>query len=92
MWAPKRYRKYSDNFIMELRRLKQDLKKLKKEKGFVRGTKGNSLTIETIIQDLEGVARMTARTLIDSGSTGSCIDSGFVTKCGFTTQDRKSVV
>ena len=74
---------------MELRCLKQDLevkvlKKLKREKGFVRGTKGNSLTIKTIIQDLEGVARMMARTMIDSGSTGSCIDSGFPTKYGFT--------
>ena len=90
VWAPKRYREYSDDFVTELRRLKQDLgvevlKKLKKEKGFVRGTKGNSLTIETIIQDLEGVAKTTARTLIDSGSTGSCIDSGFATKYGFTT-------
>ena len=90
VWAPKRYREYSDDFVMELRRLKQDLgvevlKKLKKEKGFVRGTKGNSLTIETIIQDLEGVAKTTARTLIDSRSTGSCIDSGFAAKYGFTT-------
>ena len=64
VWAPKRYREYSNGFITELRRLKQDLgvevlKKLKQEKGFVRGTKGNSLTIETIIQDLEGVARRT---------------------------------
>ena len=90
VWAPKRYREYSDDFITELRRLKQDLgvevlKKLKREKGFVRGTKGNSLTVETVIQDLEGVAKTTARTLIDSGSTGSCIDSGFATKYGFTT-------
>ena len=62
VWAPKRCREYSDDFVTELRRLKQDLgveflKKLKKEKGFVRGTKGNSLTVETVIQDLEEVAR-----------------------------------
>ena len=29
------------------------------------------------------MARTTARTLIDSGSTGSCVDSGFVTRHGF---------
>ena len=90
VWAPKRYREYSDDFVTELRRLKQDLgvevmTKLKREKGFVRGTKGNSLTVETVIQDLEGVAKTTARTLIDSGSTGSCIDSGFAAKYSFTT-------
>ena len=42
VWAPKRYREYSDDFVMELRRLKQDLgvevlKKLKRERGSSEG-------------------------------------------------------
>ena len=61
------------------------LKKLKREKGYIRVTKGNSLTIKAGIQDLEGITRTTARTLIDSGSMGSCIDSGFIKRHGFTT-------
>ena len=75
VWAPKRYKEYSKDFMMESWCLKQSLgvkvlKKLKWEKGFIRGMKRNSLIIETIIQDLEGVPRTTAKTLIDSGSTG----------------------
>ena len=90
VWAPKREREYSDSFIKELRRLDQPtgvevLKTLKKGKGYVRGTRGNSLTIKVVLQNLEGTRAVTARTLVDSGSTGSCIDRKFVEEHGLTT-------
>ena len=90
VWAPKREREYSDSFIKELRRLDQPtgveiLKTLKRGKGYVRGTRGNSLTIEVVLQNLEGTRTVTARTLVDSGSTGSCIDRRFIEEHGLTT-------
>ena len=52
---------------MELQHLKQPvgieiLKKLKKKRGYVNGTKGNSLTVKAIIQDPEEVAGKMAGT------------------------------
>ena len=39
------------------------LKTLKRGKGYVRGTRGNSLTIEVVLQNLEGMRAVMARTL-----------------------------
>ena len=53
--------------------------------GYIRGTRGNSLTIEVILQNLEGMRAVMARMLMNSGNTRSCIDCKFIEEHGLTT-------
>jgi len=70
--------------IAELNALLDDniiltLNKLKEPKKYIRGTGGQQLNVKTQIQMLDDRRTFAVTTLIDSGCTGNCIDSGFVT-------------
>ena len=80
-WAGSRKREVQESTIRELKAAEQGaavhaLKELKQNKGHFRGMKGRSFVINLGI--ITGEQMISARALIDSGCTRSCIDEGFI--------------
>ena len=72
-----------DQMVLAIRELNNDdaittIKSLKRNKKFVRGTKGQDLKLSIIIENIENNNQITANGLLDSGATGSCINRDFV--------------
>jgi len=79
-WMPdKREREATDQMVLAIRKLANDdaitaIKSLKRNKKFVRGTKGQDLKLSVVVENIENDNRITANALLDSGATGSCIN------------------
>jgi hypothetical protein len=54
-------------------------------KRFIRGHKGNQLDINLVATTLDNGRKFEIQALLDSGCTGSCIDSKWVKDKGITT-------
>jgi hypothetical protein len=79
----KRSKEVSHETIVELNALSDDnvilaLNELKEPKKYIRGTGGQQLSLKTQIRTLDDRRTFAVTALVDSGSTGSCIDSDFV--------------
>jgi hypothetical protein len=80
----KRSKEVSHEIIAELNALSDEnvilaLDELKEPKKYIRGTGGQQLNLKTQIRMLDNRRTFAVTALIDSGCTGNCIDSGFVT-------------
>ena len=79
-WMPNRRElEATEATIMALRELDHNdaiiaIKSLKRHKKFVRGTKGQDLKLNVIVENIENDNRIKANALLDSGATGSCIN------------------
>ena len=62
------------------------IKSLKCNKKFVRGTKGQDLKLNVIIENIKNNNQITANTLLDSGAMGSCVNRDFVEHHNLTIQ------
>ena len=85
-WAnARRHREVNDLTIRQINSLPEDqavsaLYELRKAHAFVRGTNGSQLELQTIVQTSHAKQHIDARTLIDSGCQGSCVDIKFARK------------
>jgi hypothetical protein len=62
------------------------LEELKEPKKYIRGTGGQQLNLTAQLKMLDDRRTFAITTLIDSGCTGNCIDSGFITDQNITTK------
>ena len=79
----KRHPEIDEELINHLKGLTKEqlteaVAELRKPKKFIRGTRGNQLSVPIIIQTEDMVTQFAVTGLIDSGCTGSCIDIGLV--------------
>ncbi|KAJ3819311.1 hypothetical protein F5880DRAFT_1489894, partial [Lentinula raphanica] len=92
-WMPSsRVREASEETVTEIRSLNwkkavEAVKSLKGKKSYVRGTRGKSLRLPVIVETLEDNRQIVTQGLLDSGATGSCIDSEFVKRHRIPTKD-----
>lgn len=63
------------------------LKTLRKPRMFIRGSKGSQLDVPVILQTVDTLQTFKVKGLLDSGCTGSCIDSKFVKRHGINTTE-----
>ena len=87
----KRSKEVSHETIAELNALLDEnvilaLNELKEPKKYIRGTGGQQLNLKTQIRTLDDRRTFAVTALIDSGCTGNCIDSGFVTARNIATK------
>ena len=79
----KRHLEIDEGLIQHLKGLPRDelekaLRELKGKKKFVKGYKGNQISVPVTIQTEDMVTQFRVTSLIDSGCTKSCIDAGLV--------------
>lgn len=86
IWMPERRREEADeDMVIKIRQLSDTdaasaLKTLRKPRMFIRGSKGMQLDVTAILQTLDTLETFKVKGLVDSGCTGSCIDSKFVAR------------
>ena len=79
----KRHLEIDEGLIQHLKGLHKDklekaLRELKGKKKFVKGYKGNQISVLVTIQTEDMVTQFRVISLVDSGCTKSCIDAGLV--------------
>ena len=89
-WIPKSYAEIDGKLMRDIKDLDdeqglQALYELKTIKRLVHGRRGRSLTVPVMVQDKGNSTFVTLKALVDSGSTGSCIDRTLVAEHGFPT-------
>lgn len=91
IWMPGRRREEADEeMVNRIRQLSDEnaliaLKSLRKPRMFIRGSKGMQLDVTAILQTVDTLEMFKVKGLVDSGCTGSCIDSKFVEANGINT-------
>lgn len=84
IWMPERRREEAnEEMINRIRQLSDEhalsaLKSLRKPRMFIRGSKGMQLDVTAILRTVDTLETFKVKGLVDSGCTGSCIDSKFV--------------
>ncbi|EGN91222.1 hypothetical protein SERLA73DRAFT_39363, partial [Serpula lacrymans var. lacrymans S7.3] len=87
----KRAREVTRETIKEINRLPkveaiQAIIEIASPKKYIRGTQGNQMNVKCKLTTLDTLQSETVEALLDSGCTGSCIDSQFVKDKGYETR------